>query len=143
MPAPDTSSQRSLWLVVAAVALVVAVVAGWWVTRTPRTPTALAAATACHGSDLASPIAWAGATGNRSWRAGDDVVGRLSRQWSPVTRRLPAAALPTWPKRGSASEQAIKLDERYAPAHAGLTLALVRIADAGSRTSRRDSAQGD
>jgi tetratricopeptide (TPR) repeat protein len=31
----------------------------------------------------------------------------------------------------TAFEQAIKLDERYAPAHAGLTLALVRIADAG------------
>ena len=32
----------------------------------------------------------------------------------------------------TAFEQAIKLDERYAPAHAGLTLALVRIADAGT-----------
>ena len=127
MSGPETTSQRALWLVVTAVALVVAMFTGWWTTRTPRTPPALAAAATPPPASSPSPARRDPRLGAQATMS-SAVVQAMVTGNAAIARGTPADLA----EARTAFEQAIKLDERYAPAHAGLTLALVRIADAGA-----------
>jgi tetratricopeptide (TPR) repeat protein len=116
MPAPHLAT-RSLKRRVLSVAGVVAVLGlGWWLVRTPRAEApAPAAGTPPEPklgaqATLSSAVVQAMVTGNAALLrggAGDLVQAR------------------------AAFEQSVALDERYAPAHAALAHALVRLADAG------------
>ena len=130
MPGSQTASQRVPWRLVAAAALVVAAGTGWWAIRTPRTGPATAAA-------AAGPAAPSPATPPVSVPPEPKLGAQATMSAAVVQAMVTGNAAMT---RGSSAdlaearaafEQAIKLDERYAPAHAGLTHALVRIADLG------------
>lgn len=106
------------WTALAAIAIAASV--GWWVTRAPRTTPAVAAAATPPGPARREPTLGAQATLSSA------VVQAMVAGNSAITRGTPsdlAAARASF-------EQAVALDERYAPAHAGLTEALVQLADA-------------
>jgi tetratricopeptide (TPR) repeat protein len=126
----DAKPQSRLISLAALAGVGLAVAAGvvWWASRGPRptpvaaSPEAALAAAASPASPPAEPKLGAQATLSSA------VVQAMVTGNAALSRGTPADLL----QARAAFEQAIKLDERYAPAHAGLTHALVRLADSGA-----------
>ena len=118
MPDSKTPSPFVPWLTLASAGLVIAIGAGWWLTRGARTAPAVAATRV-----PARPEAKLGSQATLS----SAVVQAMVAANAAVARGTAADLA----RARAAFEQAVRLDERYAPAHAGLTQALVLLAESG------------
>jgi tetratricopeptide (TPR) repeat protein len=119
----QTPSRLVQWTALAAAGVLGVIGAGWWMARAPRTTPAVTAATTAP----ARPAAAEARLGAQATLSSAVVQAMVAGNAA-----LDRGTVPDLMQARAAFEQAVKLDERYAPAHAGLTHALVRLAEAGA-----------